>query len=120
MKDIELIPENIRSKSLSQTDIVLDYEDVLKAFDVLVEKNIVLLAWEGWIQHSNGSIDHSLQYQGMIATERLKDEPLSVYVKKSIDLGKVSIKQAQEKWNNAQETKKGKLFFCITLLQETS
>ena len=117
MKDIELIPENIRSKSLSDTEIVLGYEDILK---VLIINNIVLLAWEGWIQHPDGSVGHSLQYQGMIATERLKDEVLPSYVKRSIELGKVSIKDAQERWDKFSETNKGKLFFCITILKETS
>lgn len=51
MDEIDLLPEALRSQSLSEREIVLSYQQALEALEILVAANCALLGWEGWVKY---------------------------------------------------------------------
>ena len=47
MEGIDLLPEALRSKSLSDREIVLPYQEALQALDILTAAGWAFLGWEG-------------------------------------------------------------------------
>jgi hypothetical protein len=45
MNDILLLPEDLQQRSLSKREIVLTYDDALKALDILENARWVVLGW---------------------------------------------------------------------------
>jgi hypothetical protein len=60
MNEILLLPEYLQRKSLSKREIVLTYDDALKALDTLESTGWVVLGWEPWLKLPNGSHVHPL------------------------------------------------------------
>ena len=54
--DLKLIPEQYRSISISDKEIVLPYPEVIEAIEYLKENNIAFSGWEGWAKYKNNRI----------------------------------------------------------------
>jgi hypothetical protein len=50
MDEIDLLPEALRSQSLSEREIVLSSQQTLEALEILVAANFARLGWEGWVK----------------------------------------------------------------------
>ena len=50
MDEIDLLPEALRSQSLSAREIVLSSQQALEALEILVAATFALLGWEGWVK----------------------------------------------------------------------
>jgi hypothetical protein len=62
LNDFDLLPIDLRERSLSKNEIVLNYFDVFKAIEILRSNNWSILGWEAWIKYSNGKFGHPLPY----------------------------------------------------------
>src|SRR5260370_1333397 len=71
MEDIDLLPETLRSQSLSDREIVLPYDEALQALDILVKADWALLGWEGWEKDAEGRRGHSY----IMGTKAIEQEP---------------------------------------------
>jgi hypothetical protein len=99
--------EDIKSRSSSNDEMVIEYIDAMELLDIFNRSNIKVLGWEGWIKHPNGSIGHSQKYQG---TTDLSAMPNS----SAISLTKSTIMQAYTEWEEKPEAENAILLFCIT------
>lgn len=118
MTDIDLLPVEIKVKSLSDKEIVLNYEDSLKVLDILLSANLAFLGWEGWIKYLNGRVGHVSDYQGTISIEQEKEELWKHYQKRSYEGVKKTIEDSNKKWQNDSRSKEHQLYFCITTINE--
>ena len=51
--DIALLPEALRARSVSQTEIVLPYPEILEAIDHIARQGHAFLGWEGWLRYAD-------------------------------------------------------------------
>lgn len=56
MDDILLLPEGLQRKPLSKREIVLAYDDALKALDILENAGWAVLGWEPWLKISGAHV----------------------------------------------------------------
>ncbi len=99
--------EDIRSRSSSNDEMVVEYIDAMELLYIYEQNNIKVLGWEGWIKYPNGSLGHSQKYQG---TSNLSAIPnLS-----AISLTRSTIMQAHAEWEEKPEVENAILLFCIT------
>ena len=120
MDEIDFLPDELKSRSLSSKEIVLKFEDALLAIDTLIKANLAILGWEGWLKYADGRIGHSLIFQGTISIDRDKDEPWELYVLRSAEFCRNTIKQDQQIWDKKPEFPDATLYYCITAVTERS
>jgi len=99
--------KDIISRSASTDEIVVSYAD---AMELLQIKNIRILGWEGWIKRQDGTVGHSIRYQGTSDLSNLPDSS-------ALHLVKTSITQAQSEWREKPEIENAELLFCIGIVQ---
>jgi len=99
--------EDIKNRSEFDREIVVNYIDSMELLDIYEQNSTRVLGWEGWLKHSNGSLGHSLKYQG---TTDLSAMPIA----SAISLVKCTIMQAHTEWEEKPEVKNAELLFCIT------
>lgn len=117
MEDIDLLPDAMRARSLSDREVVLSHDDALKALDILLEAGWAFLAWEGWGKYNDGTIGHC-DYQGTVGIEKKADESWSDYAKRGYDFVKETIEQDYKDWEKSEHVKEYELYFCITAVSE--
>jgi hypothetical protein len=59
MDEIDLPPEALRKRSLSEQEIVLLYHQALEALEILAAANFTLLEREGWVKYADGHHGHT-------------------------------------------------------------
>lgn len=59
MDEIDLLPEALRSQSLSKREIVLPYQQALDALEILVVAKLAVVGWEGWVKYVDGRHGHA-------------------------------------------------------------
>ena len=99
--------EEIKSRSKSSKEIVVEYLDAIKLLYIFEQNNTSVLGWEGWIKYPDGSLGHSKNHQG---TTDLSCSSNS----SAIALIKDSLIQAHTKWEVKPEVNDAELLFCIT------
>ena len=117
MEEIDVLPKDMVEKSLSDREIVLPYEDALKALDLYIKAGWAFLGWEGWGKHVDGKVGHC-DYQGTVSIERKDKESCNDYAKRSYDLVKKTIQDDYKDWQNSPYAKEYELYFCITPVSE--
>jgi hypothetical protein len=113
MEDIDLLPETVRSKSLSDREIVLPYQEALQALDILVMADWALLGWEGWEKDAEGHRGHS-HIMGTMCIEQEPDEQWEDYVQRSARFCRETIEADQDRWNREYMNSSRTLYFCLT------
>ena len=99
--------EDIKNRSESKSEIVVCYTDAMELLYIFESQSTQVLGWEGWLKYQNGTLGHSLKYQG---TTDLSLMPTS----SAIALVKSSIMQAHSEWQEKPEVVNADLLFCIT------
>jgi hypothetical protein len=113
MEEIDLLPETLRSQSLSDREIVLPYEEMLQAMQILIAANWIFLGWEAWLKLPSGIHLHPL-YMGFDTPEREPGETWIAYVHRSALLCKKSMEQEQQQRQREPREKHAELYFCLT------
>mgnify|MGYP007022289096 CR=1 FL=1 len=114
MIGIDLLPKELKARSVSQREIVLAYDDALKALDIIIQSDWAFLGWEAWLKYPDGKVGHIEDYQGTVSIEQEKDETWNDYKKRGYDFVKKTIIQDQLKWEKDPRSNDHQLFFCIT------
>ena len=113
MRDIDLLPQVLKNRSLSPREIVLTYQDALQALDILVAVGWACLGWEGWLNYPDGKHGFAPIPPGP-DVERGRDEDWGLFVARSARLCKESIAHAQHSWEQSSPVPGAQLYFCIT------
>jgi hypothetical protein len=58
MNDIDFLPTPLKTKSLSDREIVLQNDAAVEAIDVLEQGKWAIVSWEVWIRYPEGRIGH--------------------------------------------------------------
>jgi len=107
MTQLDLLPQNLRSKSISPREIVLPLPEVLEALDLLESHGIQILGWEGWVKDGQGRVGHGSAPQGL-STGHLS-------VSQAADLCRRTIPRAAEDWLRQNATTDEAIHFCVTV-----
>ncbi|MFT0635344.1 hypothetical protein ACMFY5_24975, partial [Pseudomonas sihuiensis] len=67
MNPLDLLPVQLRERSISQSEIVLPLTQALEAIDLLESQGIQILGWEGWVKDKQGRIGHGNAPQGTMS-----------------------------------------------------
>jgi hypothetical protein len=118
MEDIDLLPEILRSQSLSEREIVLPYDEALQALDILVKADWALLGWEGWEKDAEGRHGHSY-IMGTTSIEQEPGEKWEDYVQRSARFCRATIGADQERWKREGIDSSWTLYFCLTATGKT-
>jgi hypothetical protein len=97
----------ITSRSISTSELVLDYTDAMELLYLYELDGVSISGWEGWLSFSSGKMSHSTSHQG---TTDLSEMPY----KSAIALAKSTIMQAHTEWSELKEADNAELYFCIT------
>ena len=99
--------EDIKSRSASPEEIVVNYTDAMELLYIFENDNTKVLGWEGWVKHQDGSLGHSQKYQGTTDLSHMSNAS-------AIALTKSTIMQAHTEWEEIPEVNDAELLFCIT------
>ena len=113
MEDIDLLPEALRSKSLSDREIVLPYQEALQALDILTAAGWAFLGWEGWEKDAKGQVGHAY-IMGTASIEQEPDETWEDYLQRSARFCRQTIEADQERWKKERGNTSRMLYFCLT------
>ena len=118
MTAFQPLPAWLRGKSISDREVVLDFEDSMRAIDAYETAGWALLGWEGWFRH-NGRKGHALEYQGMVTPARGLDEDWPAYVGRIAELCRQTIKEDAERYAQENPQRDRELYFCLTATSST-
>src|SRR4051794_38769767 len=100
MDDIDFLPQELRARSINDQEIVLNYEDVQQAVNLLEAANWALLGWEGLLRFADGGIG----FAGPLADiGREEGEAWDDYVRRSAALCRTTIQEAEQRWRTQPE-----------------
>ena len=113
MKVLQPLPSWILGESISDREVVLDFDDAMRAIDSYEIAGWALFGWEGWFRQ-DGRNGHALEYQGTVALTRALDEDWPTYVKRTADICRRTIKESAERYARENTQQDRKLYFCLT------
>jgi hypothetical protein len=111
---LQILPKHIRSRSFSQREIVLDFEDALEAIQLLKQKGWAIISWEGWLSFPDGRVGHSDQFQGTVELLPFSDESWAKYVQRAAEHARATILKSAHDWDRTQKDAGSKLLYCLT------
>jgi hypothetical protein len=111
MDDLNFLPEELRARSINDQEIILNYEDVRQAIDLLEAANWALLGWEGCLHYPDGHIGFAWQWEDI---DREEGEMWDAYVRRSAAICRATIGEAQQRWTDQPERTDAELFYCLT------
>lgn len=112
--DLNLIPEQYRSISLSENEIVLPYLEVIEVIKYFRENKIAVIAWEGWAKYPDNKKGHFGEFQGTISVCKNLDETWNEFVIRSFDFAENTIKKDYNEWK-INFPPIPELYFCLSL-----
>jgi len=118
MEDLEYLAPELRSRSLSDREIVLNYADTLEAITLLIDQQVAIVCWEGWLRYSDGRKGHSGLFQGTYGINRETGETWGDYVDRAAAFCKETVGKSFRLWQQAPEPTGAELFFCLSLASE--
>jgi hypothetical protein len=118
MEVIEVLPDDLRARSLSNRDIILAYDDALAAIDHLLAHRWAILGWRGWIRFPDGRIDSSLRHQGTSPILREKTESWDEYMQGSAAFCRETMRIDQNGEQRRPEIAAGTLYFGLDAMSE--
>jgi len=120
MNELDVLPTELRDKSLSGREITLEYEDALSAIDLFIKNRWGLLGWDGWILLPDGKVTSSLDHQGTCPILKEETETWDEYTQTSAEFCRRTMEISQGSWNHKPEVEGGLLYFCLTGIHESA
>jgi hypothetical protein len=115
MSDLNLLTPDLARASISDEEIVLDYQRVLEAIGQLATVGFAVTAWEGWLLYPDGSKGHSAQHQGTVYLQRSANEDAQHFVERAVDFARRTINQSQAEWEQQPEYPGATLYYCLSV-----
>jgi hypothetical protein len=115
MNGLTLLPKEMQERSLSDREIVLDYEDALQALDIIVDAKWAFLGWEGWAKYPDGKVGHC-DYQGTTSIKKEKGQSWEEYIHDGYTVVKKTMQEDYVDWVKSEKAKEYELYFCITII----
>lgn len=112
--DLDLIPENYKSISISDNEIVLPYKETIEVINHLYKEKVSVFAWEGWAFYNSNKKAHFNDFQGIENILRYAGETWSEYLEKSNSLCKESIDKSYNNWK-INYPLNPELYFCLSI-----
>jgi GNAT superfamily N-acetyltransferase len=100
--------EEIRKRSASERELVVDHADAIEVLCLCEEHSIPVLGWEGWLEYGDGRLGHSQQHQG---TADLSELPRN----SALELCRTTIERSHAEWRQKPEDANARLLFCIAI-----
>ena len=119
MAILQPLPTWILGKSISDREVVLDFDDTMWAIDAYETAGWALLGWEGWFRQDDRN-GHALEYQGTVTLKPDLDEDWPAYVKRTADVCRRTIKDGTERYARENAHQDRKLYFCLTATSSIS
>lgn len=117
MSDLDILPDELKSQSLSDREIVLVYDLALKAIDILIDKKWAPISWEGWVQYPDKvHHGHITEHQGTAPLEQKSAETWEEYIDRCASFLTETMKKSQEEWVKDSRSKDHTLYYCITTI----
>ncbi|URN93813.1 MAG: hypothetical protein NAG76_18575 [Candidatus Pristimantibacillus lignocellulolyticus] len=121
--DIDLLPQSLKEKSLSSTEVVLRCEDILTAIDLIIAQQRATIGWEIWFLYPQGQISGIIEIDGeselyttVDVMKRKMFESWKQYVKRTSEKAKEEIIRTNFEVNE-KCNKNGVIpYFCITTI----
>jgi hypothetical protein len=107
-QELNLLPEELASRSISPREIVLPLRDALEAIDILEKKGILILGWEGWVKGRDGRVGHVSVPQGTVSLDALS-------VHEAAEVCRRTMLQDTAMWEAGHKGTTDELLFCITV-----
>lgn len=108
MNPLDLLPVQLRERSISQSEIVLPLTQALEAIDLLESQGIQILGWEGWVKDEQGRIGHGNAPQGTMSLQKLSRP-------EAAQLCRDTIQSDASQWMQDNPNTSTSLHFCITV-----
>lgn len=105
---LELLPNELASRSISPREIVLPLREALEAVEILESKGILILGWEGWVKTPDGRVGHGSAPQGTVSLEDLS-------VHEAAEVCRKTMPQDAAQWETENQGTTDELHFCITV-----
>jgi hypothetical protein len=115
MNDPQLLSADLAAKSLSSIEIVLPYQEALKAVESLTAQGYFTFAWEGWVKIRDGRHGHSSRHQGTHDFWGTKGQPIPVRIQEAASYARQTIEAAQQEFDDKPEFEGATLHFCLTI-----
>ena len=103
---LELLPQEITEKSISEIEIVVPIEEALMAADIPKDKVVLSTGWEGWPKTEDGRVGRGNVPQGTMSLEDCSVEYAAEICRK------VMAKEADERARANMESR-DVLHYCI-------
>jgi len=105
---LELLPDEVRSKSISVREIVLPLPEALRAVDILESNGCEILGYEGWVKTSKGAVGHGSA--GRYCASYSED----LSIRERASLCRMHIVEDAGAWQEENLSTTDLLHFCIT------
>ena len=112
MNALQILPAMIRSRSLSRDEIVLNHIDAMRAIEALHDSGFAVTGWEGWLVRTKTDYDISTELTAEFDT-RGDNEHWDSYVRRTAQLARTALMDAQRVWMNRQTDLDVELYFCL-------
>ena len=106
---LALLPGDLRERSRSKLDIVLEGADALRALEHLAEAGHRVETWEGWVWLADGGRTRSLVHPGPFA--------LPMDVAGAAAVAREGIERAVAAWARRPEYPGATLAFCLVVAE---
>ena len=115
---LSLLPQDLRSRSQSDREIVLGLDDALAASQVLEAQGVSCAAWEGWVRDRDGGHFQHAGFPGAEGAPRQPAQPWSDHVRASWEAARAAMRADQARWNSGWTWPGEALFFLLRLATE--
>ena len=107
-KSFELLSQEIIEKSISKREIVVPFEEALRVVDIMEDKGVLILGWEGWVKNEDGRVGHGSAPQGTVSLEDCS-------VEETAEICRKTMTEDAAEWEKENKGSSDKLHFCITV-----
>ncbi len=112
LSSLQVLPAMTRARSLSRDEIVLNHIDAIRAIEALHDSSFAITGWEGWLVRSRTDYVISTELTAEFDS-RDDNEHWDSYVRRTAQLARTAIMDAQRVWMNKQTNSDTELYFCL-------
>lgn len=116
--DLNLLSDELKSKSLDKCEIVLQFNDVISAIEELKTKRIAVVSFEPWLVYSDGTKSYFDEIRGMQPYLKSPTEDWSHYAVNSCENAKHILRLMNQEFITSEFNQKYKgtmVYYCLDI-----